>query len=57
MSFSQWKWIEEPDRSEDPIRIYSVPDVGNFRLVAKCQRREDAELIVSLYEAHRKERV
>ena len=59
MRFNEWKVIEEPKR-DDPWRIYSVPKLepglDTFpRLVAKLARKEDADLIVSLYEAHRKE--
>lgn len=58
---SRWKVDhEERDAFEPSWRIYEVPEtVANvrnpMRLVAKCEKKSDAELIVSLYEQHREE--
>lgn len=63
MRFNEWKVIEENERFEEPrYRIYSVPPhepgLDAFpRLVAKLDRKADADLIVRLYEAHRKAQV
>lgn len=60
--FNEWRVVHEPERAleEEHYRIYSVPKhepgLDTFpRLVAKLGRKEDADLIVTLYEAHRKE--
>lgn len=61
--FNAWRVIEEPERfEEEQWRIYSVPEhmpgLDTFpRLVAKLNRKADADLIVRLYEAHRKAQV
>ena len=58
--FNDWRIVHEPERGleEEHFRIYSVPahvpGVDSFpRLVAKLARKEDADLILFLYNAHK----
>lgn len=46
-------WKVDRDPRENEYRIYEVPDVGDIRLIARCDRKVDAELIVQLHTTYR----
>lgn len=56
-----FEWKVASDRYDGPC-VFEVPPVtpgvrsARIRLVAKCESKFDADLIVSLYEKHRRER-